>query len=220
MNYMSTINIIVKNEFGEICYVTTLKYNSKKMKDFDDIVSFVIRTLRWPKSVFCDYDAKTKQRIIVNDSMNKTGQLDWKIDFSKLKFKEVSRSNANSSITVIAVCYPVSVGLGSGIGEVLTCAEFLKIIFSIALRLYYYIFPYKLLSKKYNFSKLFIMDTIKHCKTWRLGFISTEEFKYKKMIEYSIMRKLGYKKTGDKWVINSMERLKYPFEIIREDSVE
>ena len=42
MNYMSTINIIVKNEFGEICYVTTLKYNSKKMKDFDDIVSFVI----------------------------------------------------------------------------------------------------------------------------------------------------------------------------------
>lgn len=64
------------------------------------------------------------------------------------------------------------------------------------------------------------MDTIKHCKTWRLGFISTEEFKYKKIIEYSIMRKLGYKKTGDKWVINSMERLKYPFEITREDSVE
>ena len=78
---------------------------------------------------FCDYDAKTKQRIIVNDSMNKTGQLDWKIDFRKLKFKEVSRSNANSSITVIAVCYPVPVGLGFGIGEVLTCAEFLKIIF-------------------------------------------------------------------------------------------
>lgn len=162
MNYMSTINVIVKNEFEEICYVKTLKYDSKKMKDFDDIVSFVIKTLKWPKSVFCDYDAKTKQRIIVNDSMNKTGQLDWKIDFSKLKFKEVSRPNANSSITIIAVCYPVFLGLGSGIGEVLTFVEFLKIIFSMILRLYYYIFPYKLLSKKYNFSKLLIMDTIKH----------------------------------------------------------
>lgn len=220
MNYMSTINIIVKNEFGEICYVKTLKYDPKKMKDFDDIVSFVISTLKWPKSVFCDYDAKTKQRIIVNDSMNKTGQLDWKIDFSKLEFKEVSRFNANSSITIIAVCYPVSVGLGSGIGEVLTFAEFLKIIFSMVLRLYYYIFPYKLLSKKYNFSKLFIMDTIKHCKTWRLGFISTEEFKHKKIVEYSIMKKLGYKKVGDKWVASGIERQKYPFEITREDKIE
>ena len=217
---MSTINIIVKNEFGEICYAITLKYDPKKMKDFDDIVSFVISTLKWPKSVFCDYDAKTKQRIIVNDSMNKTGQLDWKIDFRKLKFKEVSRSNANSSITVIAVCYPVPVGLGFGIGEVLTCAEFLKIIFSMFLRLYYYIFPYKLLSKKYNFSNLFIMDTITHCKTWRLGFISTEEFKHKKIVEYSIMKKLGYKKVDDKWVISDIERQKYPFEITREDKIE
>ena len=34
------------------------------------------------------------------------------------------------------------------------------------------------------------------------------------------MKKLGYKKVGDKWVINGIERLKYPFEITAEDSVE
>lgn len=64
------------------------------------------------------------------------------------------------------------------------------------------------------------MDTIKHCKTWRLGFISTEEFKHKKIVEYSIMKKLGYKKVGDKWVASGIERQKYPFEITREDKIE
>lgn len=34
MNYMSTINIIVKNEFGEICYVKMLKYDPKKNERF------------------------------------------------------------------------------------------------------------------------------------------------------------------------------------------
>lgn len=34
------------------------------------------------------------------------------------------------------------------------------------------------------------------------------------------MKKLGYKKTGDKWVINNIERLKYPFEITAEDKIE
>ena len=217
---MSTINIIAKEGSGKICYVKMLKYDSEKMKNFDDVTSFIMKTLKWPKSVFCDYDVDTKQYIIVSNSISRNGQLDWKIDFRKLNFNEVFRFSENPSITVVAVCYPVSLGLGAGVGEVLTWVEFLKIIFSIAIQLYYYIFPYKLLSKKYGFSRSFIVGTISRCRAWRLGFISTEEFKYKKIIEYSIMRKLGYKKTGDKWVINSMERLKYPFEITREDSVE
>lgn len=34
------------------------------------------------------------------------------------------------------------------------------------------------------------------------------------------MKKLGYKKVGDKWVISDIERHKYPFEITREDKIE
>lgn len=217
---MPTINIIAKEESGKICYVKMLKYDSKKMKNFDDVVSFIMKTLKWPKSVFCDYDVDTKQYIIVSNSISRSGKLDWKIDFSKLNFKEVFRFSENPSVTVIAACYPVSLGVGAGVGEVLTWVEFLKIIFSIAIQLYYYIFPYKLLSKKYGFSKLFIVGTISRCRAWRLGFISTEEFKYKKIIEHSIMKKLGYKKTGNRWVINNIERLKYPFEITAEDKIE
>lgn len=216
---MSTINIIAKEESGKICYVKMLEYDSKKMKNFDDVTSFIMKTLKWPKSVFCDYDVDTKQYIIVSNSISRNGQLDWKIDFRKLNFNEVFRFSENPSITVVAVCYPVSLGLGAGVGEVLTWVEFLKIIFSIAIQLYYYIFPYKLLSKKYGFSRSFIVGTISRCRAWRLGFISTEEFKYKKIIEHSIMKKLGYKKTGDKWVINSIERLKYPFEITAKDKI-
>ena len=216
---MSTINIIAKEGSGKICYVKMLKYDSEKMKNFDDVTSFIMKTLKWPKSVFCDYDVDTKQYIIVSNSISRNGQLDWKIDFRKLNFNEVFRFSENPSITVVAVCYPVSLGLGAGFGEVLTWVEFLKIIFSIAIQLYYYIFPYKLLSKKYGFSRSFIVGTISRCRAWRLGFISTEEFKYKKIIEHSIMKKLGYKKTGDKWVINSIERLKYPFEITAKDKI-
>lgn len=216
---MSTINIIAKEGSGKICYVKMLEYDLKKMKNFDDVTSFIMKTLKWPKSVFCDYDVDTKQYIIVSNSISRNGQLDWKIDFRKLNFNKFFRFSENPSITVVAVCYPVSLGLGAGVGEVLMWVEFLKIIFSIAIQLYYYIFPYKLLSKKYGFSKSFIVGTISRCRAWRLGFISTEEFKYKKIIEHSIMKKLGYKKTGDKWVINSIERLKYPFEITAKDKI-
>ena len=217
---MSTINIIAKEESGKVYYVETIKYDPEEMKDFDDIVSFIIKTLKWPKSVFCDYDVDTKQRILVNNSISKIGQLDWKINFNKLNFKEVFSFSEISSITVIALCYPVPLGLGSGVSEVLTCVEFFKSILLMIQRLYYYIFPYKLLSKKYGFSKLFIVGTITRCGIWRLGFISTEEFKYKKMIEHSIMRKLGYKKAGGKWMNDNISRLKYPFEIIGEDRIE
>lgn len=217
---MSTINIITKEESGKVYYVKALKYDPKKMKDFDDVIAFIIKTLKWPKSVYCNYDAKTIQCIIKNDALNKTGQLDWKINFSKLKFKDAFRLNGNSPITIVAVCYPVAIGLGSGIDEELGYVELSKIIFSIIRCLYYCVFPYKLLLRKYNFSRLFIADTIKQCEVWRLGFISTEEFRYKKIVEYSIMKKLRYNKVGDRWIANSIERCKYPFEIIREDRIE
>ena len=60
--------------------------------------------------------------------------------------------------------------------------------------------PFKELNKEYHVGENMIKETILLGDKWQIGFISSEEIKNKKLIEKSIMRKLGYKKQENNWI--------------------
>ena len=50
-----------------------------------------------------------------------------------------------------------------------------------------------------------IKETILLGQQWKIGFISSEEIKNKKLIEKSIMKKLGYKLKESNWIKEKKE---------------
>ena len=219
-NRIKTINIIAKNPYGEVTYAESVRFDSKKYKKLEDISEYIKKKLKWPDCVICKYDKYTQQSILVCDAISKNGSINWSLPFWEIDIKDAFGKTSDDMISVIAVCFEWAPGLGAGPDTILTFIEFLKILGYLFFAVYYFFFPYKLLLKKYKVNEIFIKDTIKKRTEWNKGFISIDNFLYKNVIEYSIMKKLGYKKASNKWVISSIERLKYPFEIIAEDSFE
>ena len=224
---IKTINIIAENPYGKTIYAESVCYDSKKYKKLEDISEYIKKKLKWPDCVICKYDNYTQQSMLVCDAISKNGSINWLLPFWEIDIIDAFGKTSDDMISVIAVCFEWTPGLGAGPDTILALIEFLKafieflkILGYLFFAVYYFFFPYKLLLKKYKVNEIFVKDTIKIRTEWDKGFISIDNFRYKNVIEYSIMKKLGYKKVGDKWVINGIERLKYPFEITAEDSVE
>ena len=212
------INIIAKNTFGETIYVESIKYASD-ITSFKEISEHVKKKLGWPEYIQCGYDRKTRQLITVSQAELTDGKINWSLNFNAINFDDAFAATHSQPITVITICHKEGGGLGGGIGTVSAIVDLsiktAKIIGYLALAIYYYKKPYKLLAKRYGLDKSYVIDTIKQRQKWGTGFISIEEFRYKQVIETSIMRRLGYKKIGKEWVSEIDKRSKYPDSIFK-----
>lgn len=213
-----SINIIAKNTFGETIYAESIKYASNTA-NFKEIDKRIKTRLGWPEYIQCEYDRKTKQLITVSQAELTDGKINWSLNFNAINFDDAFVATHSQPITVIAICHKEGGGLGGGIGTVSAIVDLsikiAKIIGYLALAIYYYKKPYKLLTKRYGLDESYIIDTINQRKEWGAGFISIEEFRYKQVIETSIMRRLGYKKIGKEWVSEIDRRSKYPDSIFK-----
>lgn len=171
--------------------------------------------MKWPDCVICEYDKYTQQSMLVCDAISKNGSINWSLPFWEIDIKDAFAKTSDDMISVIAVYFERAPGLGAGPDTILTFIEFLKILGYLFFAVYYFFFPYKLLLKKYKVNEIFVKDTIKIRTEWNKGFISIDNFRYKNVIEYSIMKKLGYKVVDKKWVNHMVSRYKLPGEIVK-----
>lgn len=198
-----TINIIVRDSKGNNKYTESIKYNKNIYENLDDIRNYVVKKFNIDICPCCCYDFNTKRNILYNMSKEKYDFIYWKIDFYTLSFKEAFHYTRNNPITVVVI-FDLSDGIGGTDSFSLwDRIELLKILISIIVKLkrVYKIKknPFAELKKIYYIDEELIKAVIILGDEWKIGFITSEEIKYKKIIESTIMRKLGYKKIKNKW---------------------
>ena len=143
-------------------------------------------------------DEQTEKDIIVFYA-KKNHKINWFIDFDKIKMKNYFMAVNRSEIFFYAVG-----GYGST-GD-LSC---LQVVFKVIkmvlffLKNFYKLFKilsYRKMERHTNRSRLFIVYVIGSSDKWNCGFISSNEFKLKGVVEFFIMRDLGYKKKNGEWI--------------------
>ena len=214
---LPVINIIAKNPYGETFFVESIEYKASKYKSMDDIRRELSQKLKWPKAIICEYDKNTQEALLVYDAHKKDGKIDWRAYFEEIGLDEVFAATSKKPVTIIAVCYKEAPGLGDEIGEVLNLVEFIKILAYIFVAFYYFIRPFSLLDKKYNVNENFVCGTIRRNRKWKSGFISADNFRFKWIVERSIMQKIGYKKIGKEWVSTIERPYMLPQDIAKEN---
>lgn len=211
------VNVIVKNPYGDIIYVEAMKCDKKGVKSFEDIRVTIQKRLKWPATIMLGYDLGTQQSLLVYKAQNENGKIDWSLNFNDIDLLSAFCATAGTPVNVVSICFKRDIGLGAaGIGDVLEFVEVVKLLLCAFFIIHTYIFPFRVLSKKYGVDESYIRDTIKRSKSWDIGFISTEDFRYKTVVERSVMNKMRYKRIGEKWVSMTRRPFKFPHDIFRQ----
>lgn len=207
-----TINVIAKDSYGEIIYVESFPNND--FKKVEDIGKYLQKKMKWPKSVICGYTRISQQRLLVQDAFSRNGKINWLLETEKVDIEKVALASPSNTVNVVVVCLKSPPGLGCALETALRVMG-LKALFWLFLVIHSYLSPFRTLMKKYGVDEDFVKGTIKMRKEWDRGFISIDSFQCKGLVEYSIMRKLGYKLKDKKWATNIGRQPKFPDAIIR-----
>lgn len=202
-NSKKRINIILKDTKDNIIYTETIEYNEKKYKTCIDIANYISTKFDYKPGLCCNYDDTTQSNYIYNDAKINKDFINWKIDFNSIDIKDAFKGQVDNSITLIMINVPYGLGNAGGftLSELFGLLITLGKIITWIIRYFRTIRnPYKKLHEKYHRDKVFIDRTISLGNTWKCGFISNDEFEFKKTIEKSIMKKLGYKKKETNWI--------------------
>lgn len=211
-----SLNIIAKNPYGETIYAESITKDLNKFKTIEDTGRYLKKKMTWPACVICKYDKSTQQSLLVHDAFSKKGQIDWNLRTEEMNIETAFNASQNHTITIIGICFEKALGLGCTADTILNIIDFLKLIAWFFVAIYSYVFPFRTMHKKYKVNENYVKDTIKISNRWNKGFLSTDNFRHKKIIEYSIMRKLGYRAVDGKWINDRSElRFKFPDEIVK-----
>lgn len=204
------INIIVRDINGNNKYSESILYDDceKKLVKLEDVGNYITEKFNSNISPCCCYDFKTKCKILYAKAKENNDFIDWKIEFYNISIKDAFRYVHNNPITIIVIDSEFGIGSATGL-SLLDKIQILQIIISIVKKIYVLIKiainPFKELNKKYHVEENMIKETILLGQQWKMGFISSEEIKNKKLIEKSIMKKLGYKLKESNWIKGKKE---------------
>ncbi len=204
------INIIVRDINGNNKYSESILYDDceKKLVKLEDVGNYITEKFNSNISPCCCYDFKTKCKILYAKAKENNDFIDWKIEFYNISIKDAFRYVHNNPITIIVIDSEFGIGSATGL-SLLDKIQILQIIISIVKKIYVLIKiainPFKELNKKYHVEENMIKETILLGQQWKIGFISSEEIKNKKLIEKSIMKKLGYKLKESNWIKEKKE---------------
>ena len=204
------INIIVRDINGNNKYSESILYDDceKKLVKLEDVGNYITEKFNSNISPCCCYDFKTKCKILYAKAKENNDFIDWKIEFYNISIKDAFRYVHNNPITIIVIDSEFGIGSATGL-SLLDKIQILQIIMSIVKKIYVLIKiainPFKELNKKYHVEENMIKETILLGQQWKMGFISSEEIKNKKLIEKSIMKKLGYKLKESNWIKEKKE---------------
>ena len=200
--------IVKYSEIGKIRSAILYDDCEKKLVKLEDVGNYITEKFNSNISPCCCYDFKTKCKILYAKAKENNDFIDWKIEFYNISIKDAFRYVHNNPITIIVIDSEFGIGSATGL-SLLDKIQILQIIISIVKKIYVLIKiainPFKELNKKYHVEENMIKETILLGQQWKMGFISSEEIKNKKLIEKSIMKKLGYKLKESNWIKEKKE---------------
>ena len=195
---MKKIHIINIGPDGTKVSLKTLKsnqfedYTLKKLEDFINSKEY----FTGGDSIVLD--EQTEKSMIIYYA-KKNNQINWFIDFKKIKVKNFFIGLNRNEIFFNTVGGYGSTGT---IGILAFIFKIIKAVFSLLMNLYklFKFLSYKKMEQFTGRSKDFIVEVITSDEKWKCGFISFNDFKFKSFVEFFIMTDLGYKKRKGTWI--------------------
>ena len=199
------INVVVRNSNNLIEKVHSIDYDSKHFNDLESISDYLKENYNVECGYYrCAYDIECKKKYIY-DLSSKKKILNLDVDFESLEFSKYYKITKKSQLTINAVleCGGYGAAGGPGIIGWLQILLFIKdvvlLIASIFSFIKIYFFPFKEIKKKYGYGENFIYDILDNQETWQCGVLGLEKIKFKKILEFSVMNKFGYKFENKNW---------------------
>ena len=157
----------------------------------------------------CEYEFECKKNYLYClASQRKKLTLD--VDFNDVEFSKYYKITHNSPLTINCILE----GGGFGAIDDFNLVEFLQTLFFIrdVIVLFSTIFyviillvlPFRKIKKKYGYGKNFVGDIINSQEEWAFGFFDMKRIKFNKLLEFSVMHKLGYKLKNKIWIKNQI----------------
>ena len=200
------INVVVRNSNNLIEKVYNIGYKLEEFNDLESISEYLKENYNVECAYYrCEYDIECKKKYIYHLSSKNKG-LNLDVDFDSLEFSKYYKITKKSQLTINAVLETGGYGAagGPGIMDWLQILFFIKdvvlLIISIFSFIKIYFFPFQEIKKKYSYGKNFIYDVIENQETWKWGVLALEKIKFKRILEFSVMKKFGYKLKNKTWV--------------------
>lgn len=208
------INLIIRNQDNLVKSVETIDFNKKKFNDCDSFYDFfngyykpeIDRVNRCRLGYSVDFDNESKIEYL-SCLAKKKEKFDLSIGLYDITFEDYFKVTKNKPLTLnLKACV-------TGIGDAGTFLEFFellssvwkiaKFIFFFIVFFLIYFFPFFFIRKNHYYGKNFIISVITRKDNWNYGFLKSDKISFNKVLEYSIMKKLGYKLKNKVWFRDS-----------------
>ena len=189
------INVVVRDEGYFIKRIFTVKYKKCKYSDLKSFLKYLNDNYKEQYDfIYAEYDIECKKKYL-SSLLDKKEKLELDTDFDSLEFEKYFNTTDNT-LTINTILGISGCGCASGFSffELLSFFFFIRdlilLILSLLRILWIILFPFYLIRKNYGYGKEFIYDVIKPSK---FGFFQLDKIKYNKLLEISVMFRLGYK---------------------------
>ena len=197
------INVIVRDEGYFIKRIFTVKYKKGKYSDLKSFLRYLNDNYKEQYDfIYAEYDIECKKKYL-SSLLNKKEELELDTDFDSLEFEKYFNTTDNTlTINTILGLGGWGCASGSSIFELLSFFFFIRdlilSILSLLRILWVILFPFYQIRKNYGYGKEFLYDVISPVK---FGFLKLDKIKYNKLLEISVMLRLGYKLKKKMWIL-------------------
>lgn len=200
------LNVIIRDFDNLVVNLYNIKFN-KKIIDLEELSNYLNSKFSSEGLFFsCEYDIECKKKYLYELSKI-NGKLNLDTDFQYLTFKQYYKVTKKSPLTITGFLVGGGAG-GPGMLQGLQTFFFIKDVVVLFSNIFYVIilliFPFRKIKKKYSYGKNFVCDIINNQEEWAFGFFDMKRIKFNKLLEFSVMHKLGYKLKNKIWIKNQI----------------
>lgn len=192
---MKKLHVIALMCDGSKGALKTLKYEDVSELSLKELEEYMDAKDYFDGCNCLDLDDTTIRELIVYYA-NKNKKINWFLDYDRIKVKTLFKVLKREEIFLNNTA---GVGGAGGFGGILDILSLIKTILKHIFHLGKYL-SYRKMIDYTCYSKDFIIDVINGIDKKNIGFISNEDFKWKKLVEFFIMKDLGYKRKNGMWV--------------------
>lgn len=200
------LNVIIRDFDNLVVNLYNIKFN-KKIIDLEELSNYLNSKFSSEGLFFsCEYDIECKKKYLYELSKI-NGKLNLDTDFQYLTFKQYYKVTKKSPLTITGFLVGGGAG-GPGMLQGLQTFFFIRDVIVLFSTIFYVIIllvlPFRKIKKKYGYGKNFVGDIINSQEEWAFGFFDMKRIKFNKLLEFSVMHKLGYKLKNKIWIKNQI----------------
>lgn len=201
------LNVIIRDTNYVIKDVFKIKFDINKFANVQELSEYLKQKYNIMGMFYhCEYEFECKKNYLYClASQRKKLTLD--VDFNDVEFSKYYKITHNSPLTINCILEGGGAG-GPGMLQVLQMFFFIRDVIVLFSTIFYVIIllvlPFRKIKKKYGYGKNFVGDIINSQEECAFGFFDMKRIKFNKLLEFSVMHKLGYKLKNKIWIKNQI----------------